>query len=80
MADVRTLKLNLLADVSDFSRGINTADDQTAKLESSLRTNGKKMAKSIALVTIAIGGMVAALALDAAKAVADDEVSQAKFR
>ena len=80
MADVRTLKLNLLADVSDFSRGINTADDQTGKLESSLRTNGKKMAKSIALVTIAIGGMVTALALDAAKAVADDEVSQAKFR
>jgi hypothetical protein len=80
VADVRTLKLNLLADVSDFSRGINTADDQTGKLESSLRTNGKKMAKSIALVTIAIGGMVAALALDAAKAVADDEVSQAKFR
>ena len=80
MADVRTLKLNLLADVSDFSRGINTADDQTGKLESSLRTNGKKMAKSIALVTIAIGGMVAALAIDAAKAVADDEVSQAKFR
>jgi hypothetical protein len=80
VADVRTLKLNLLADVSDFSRGINTADDQTGKLESSLRTNGKKMAKSIALVTIAIGGMVTALALDAAKAVADDEVSQAKFR
>jgi hypothetical protein len=80
VADVRTLKLNLLADVSDFNRGINTADDQTGKLESSLRINGKKMAKSIALVTIAIGGMVAALAIDAAKAAADDEVSQAKFR
>jgi hypothetical protein len=32
MADVRTLKLNLLADVSDFGRGIAAADADTNKL------------------------------------------------
>jgi hypothetical protein len=80
MADVRTLKLNLLADVSDFSRGINGADDTTNKFEKNLRNNGKKMAKSIGLVTVAIGAMATALAVDAVKAAAEDEVSQAKFR
>jgi hypothetical protein len=80
MADVRTLKLNLLADVSDFSRGINGADDTTNKFEKNLRSNGKKMAKSIGLVTVAIGAMATALAVDAVKAAAEDEVSQAKFR
>jgi hypothetical protein len=80
MADVRTLKLNLLADVSDFNRGISGADDHTNKFEKNLRSNGKKMAKSIGLVTVAIGAMATALAVDAVKAAAEDEVSQAKFR
>lgn len=80
MADVRTLKLNLLADVSDFNRGLNGADDTTNKFEKNLRSNGKKMAKSIGLVTVAIGAMATALAVDAVKAAAEDEVSQAKFR
>lgn len=80
MADVRTLKLNLLADVSDFSRGISGADDQTNKFEKNLRTNGKKMARSIGFVTIAVGAMATALAVDAVKAAAEDEVSQKKFQ
>jgi hypothetical protein len=80
VADVRTLKLNLLADVSDFSRGISGADDQTNKFEKNLRTNGKKMARSIGFVTIAVGAMATALAVDAVKAAAEDEVSQKKFQ
>jgi hypothetical protein len=80
MADVRTLKLNLLADVSDFGRGIAAADADTNKLESSLRKNGKKMAKSIGAVTVAVGAMATALAVDAVKAAAEDEVSQKKFQ
>jgi len=80
MADVRTLKLNLLADVSDFGRGIASADDQTNKFERNLRKNGKKMAKSIAAVTVAVGAMAIAIGIDAVKAVAEDEVSQKKFQ
>jgi hypothetical protein len=80
MADVRTLKLNLLADVSDFSRGIAGADDQTNKFERNLRTNGRKMAKSIGLVIAAVGTMATAFGIDAVKAYAEDEASQAKFR
>ena len=80
MADVRTLKLNLLADVSDFSRGIAGADDQTNKFEKNLRNNGRKMAKSIGLVVTAVGAMATAFGIDAVKAYAEDEASQAKFR
>jgi 1,4-dihydroxy-2-naphthoate octaprenyltransferase len=68
MADVRTLKLNLLADVSDFNRGIDKADDKTNKLESNLKKNGKKMAKSIGLVTLAVGAMAIKFSVDAAQA------------
>jgi len=80
MADVRTLKLNLLADVSDFGRGIAGADSDVNKFEKNLRSNGKKMAKSIGYVTLAIGAMATALAVDAVKAAAEDEVSQKKFQ
>jgi len=80
MADVRTLKLNLLADVSDFGRGIASADADTNKLESNLRKNGKKMAKSIAAVTVAVGAMAIAIGVDAVKAAAEDEASQKRFQ
>ena len=80
MADVRTLKLNLLADVSDFNRGIDKADDKTNKLESNLSKNGKKMAKSIGLVTLAVGAMALKFGVDAARAYAEDEVNQKRFR
>jgi len=80
MADVRTLKLNLLADVSDFNRGIDKADDKTNKLESNLKKNGKKMAKSIGLVTLAVGAMAIKFSVDAAQAYAEDEVNQKRFR
>jgi hypothetical protein len=80
MADVRTLKLNLLADVSDFNKKFDRADDSTKKLERKIKTNSGKMAKSFALVSAAIGIMVGKLAIDAVKAAADDEVSQEKLR
>jgi hypothetical protein len=75
LADVRTLKLNLLADVSDFGRGINAADADTNKLESNLKRNGRKMAKSIGAVTLAVGALAIALGVDAVKAAAEDERS-----
>ena len=80
MADTRTLKLSLLADVKKFTDGMNRADDDTKKLESNLKTNGKKMAKSIGLVVTAVGVMATAFGVDAVKAYAEDEASQEKFR
>jgi hypothetical protein len=80
VADVRTMKLNLLADVSKFGRGLNDADKSARKFESKLKTNSIKMAKSIGLVTGAVGLMAIAFGKDAAKAYAEDEVSQKKFR
>jgi len=80
MADVRTLKLNLLADVSDFNRGIAKADDDTNKFQKNLASKSKKMAKSIAAVTVAVGAMAIAIGIDAVKAAAEDEASQKKFQ
>jgi hypothetical protein len=80
MADVRTLKLNLLADVSDFNRGIAKADDDTNKFQKNLANKSKKMAKSIAAVTVAVGAMAIAIGIDAVKAAAEDEASQKKFQ
>jgi uncharacterized protein YukE len=74
------MKLNLLADVSKFGKGMNDAENSTKKLESKLKTNSSKMVRSIGRVVTAIGIMAIALSVDAAKAAADDEASQEKLR
>lgn len=80
MADVRTLKLNLLADVDQFGRGMSQANTDTDKLQRGMSANSKKMIKSLTAVTVAVGAMAIAIGIDAVKAAAEDEVSQAKFR
>ena len=80
MADIRTLKLNLLADVDQFGRGMAQANNDTDTLQKGMSDKSKKMVKALTAVTIAVGAMAIALGVDAVKAAAEDEVSQAKFR
>ncbi len=80
MADIRTMKLNLLADVSQFGRGMSQANADTNGLQKGMSKNSKKMIKSIGAVTVAVGAMAIAIGVDAVKAAAEDEASQAKFR
>ena len=80
MADIRTLKLNLLADVDQFGRGMAQANDDTDKLQRGMSNKSKKMVKALTAVTVAVGAMAIAIGIDAVKAAAEDEVSQAKFR
>jgi phage-related protein len=80
MADIRTLKLNLLADVDQFGRGMAQANSDTDTLQKGMSDKSKKMVKALTAVTIAVGAMAIALGVDAVKAAAEDEVSQAKFR
>ena len=80
MADIRTLKLNLLADVDQFGRGMAQANDDTDKLQRGMSDKSKKMVKALTAVTVAVGAMAIAIGIDAVKAAAEDEVSQAKFR
>jgi hypothetical protein len=80
MADIRTLKLSLLADVNKFVSGMNDADNSTKNLNTQIGGYSKKMAKAFLGVAIAVGTMAIAIGVDSVKAVADDEVSQKKFQ
>lgn len=80
MADVRTLKLNLLADVDQFGRGLSQAGNDTDTLQTKIRQNSAKMAKAFLAVAAAVGIMAVKIGVDSIKAAADDELSQVKLR
>jgi len=81
MADVRTLKLSLLADVNKFLAGMDKADKGTKKFSSSVGKYSKAMAKSFALAGVAAAGFAAKLGLEAVQAASDlnEEVSKAEI-
>jgi hypothetical protein len=56
------------------------ANNDTDTLQKGMSDKSKKMVKALTAVTIAVGAMAIALGVDAVKAAAEDEVSQAKFR
>jgi hypothetical protein len=76
MADVRTLKLNLLADVDQFNRSLKTADDETQSFSKKIGKYSKAMAKSFALAGAAAGIYAVKLGVDGVKAAVEDEASQ----
>jgi hypothetical protein len=79
MADVRTLKLSLLADVNKFLNGMDKADKGTKKFSSSVGKYSKAMAKSFALAGVAAAGYAVKLGVDGVKAAIEDEKSQVKL-
>ena len=79
MATTRTLKLNLLADVSKFGSGMTAATADTNKLERGISANSKKMIKAFAAVGAAVGLMAVKIGVDAVQAAAEDELSQQKL-
>ena len=80
MADIRTMKLNLLADVSKFSTGMATADKQTKGLSTNVNKYSKAMARSFAIAGAAAGAFAIKIGLDSVKAASDlnEEVSKAE--
>lgn len=79
MANIRTLKLNLLADTKDFATGIKKASGQTQSFSDSVKGSMKSLAKSAALAGVAVAGMAVAFGVDAVKAALEDEKSQVKL-
>ena len=71
----RTLKLSLLADVAEFTKGINTASKDTQSIGDQFEAFGKKAAVAFAAAGAAIG----AFAIASVKAAAEDEVGQKKL-
>jgi len=80
MADVRTLKLNLLADVDQFNKSLKHADDNTNSFSSSIKKYSKAMVKSFALAGAAGVAFAAKIGLDGVQAASDlnEEVSKAE--
>ena len=79
MADVRTMKLNLLADVADFTRGIDKADRDSKGLADNVDGHSKKMSAAFAAAAAAVGFFAIKLGVDSVKAAAEDEASQTKL-
>ena len=76
MANVRTLKLNLLGDVGSFNKSMKKASGETQSFSSSVKSSMKTLAKSAALAGVAVAGMAVAFGVDAVKAAIADQKSQ----
>ena len=76
MADVRTLKLNLLADVDQFGRSLNKADDDTKSFTKSISKYGKMAAAAFTVAAAAAGAYAIKIGIDGVKAAVEDEKSQ----
>ena len=79
MADVRTMKLNLLADVAQFGRSLTTADKSTQSFTKKIGGYSKAMAKSFAIAGAAAGAYAIKLGVDGVKSAVEDELSQKKL-
>ena len=75
MADTRTLKLSLLADVNKFLDGMNKAETGTKTLGSKVGKYSKAMAGAFLAVGAAAGVMAVKIGVDSVKAAIEDEKS-----
>ena len=78
MADTRTLKLSLLADVQKFLAGMDKAEKGTKDLNNKIASHSKAMAKSFAAVGVAAGVLALKIGMDSVKAASDlgEEISK----
>jgi len=79
MADTRTLKLSLLADVNKFLDGMEKADKGTKSFKDKIGGYSKAMAKSFAIAGAAAGAYAIKLGVDGVKSAVEDELSQKKL-
>jgi hypothetical protein len=73
------MKLNLLADVSQFGKSLTKADQKTQTFSQKVGKYSKAMAKSFALAGAAAGAYAIKLGVDGVKAAIEDEQSQVKL-
>ena len=80
MADIRTLKLALLADTKDFIQGLDKADKETRSFSDKLGGALKAGALAFAALGAAAGAMAIKIGKDAIGAASDfaEEISKAK--
>lgn len=76
MADIRTLKLALLADTKDFIKGLDQADKETRTFSNKLDDALKAGAAAFLAVGAAAATMAIKIGTDAVKAAIEDEKAQ----
>lgn len=76
MADIRTLKLALLADTKDFIDGLNKADNETRTFSDKLGGALKTGAMAFAALGVAAGAAAITIGVQAVKAAIEDEKAQ----
>ena len=76
MADIRTLKLALLADTKNFIDGLDKADKETKTFTNKLDDALKAGAAAFLAVGAAAGAMAVKIGVDAVKAAIEDEKAQ----
>lgn len=80
MADIRTLKLNLLADVSDFNKGLHGSQRATKTFAGKVGMYTRKAAQGFAILGAAAGAAALKISVDAVKAAMEDEASQTRLQ
>jgi hypothetical protein len=80
MANIRTLKLNLLADVDKFVKQLGIADNNTKGFSKNMQKYGKQAAAAFAVAGVAAAGYATKVGLESVKAASDfnEEVSKSK--
>lgn len=79
MADIRTLKLALLADTKDFIAGLDKADKESKSFSDKLGSALKAGALAFAALGAAAGAAAIKIGIDAVKAAIEDEKAQASL-
>jgi len=79
MSTVRQLKLNLLADTSDFQAGIKRATGETQSFQTKLKDSAVKIGKSFAIAGAAAGALALKVGVDSVKAALDDQKAQRRL-
>lgn len=80
MANIRTLKMNLLADVDDFARGLNQADDSVNTLQTKILDFSKKAALAFGAIVTAAAYMAVRVAQEGMQMAADLAETTSKTR
>jgi len=76
MADIRTLKLELLADTAQFQTGLNKAQDDTQNFSNKVGSFVAGAAKAFLALGAAVGTAAFAIGVSAVKAAIEDEKAQ----
>jgi hypothetical protein len=79
MADIRTLKLALLADTQQFTSGLNKAQNESKTFSQQLSGAAGVAAKAFAGLAVAGATAAVAIGIDAVKAAIDDEKASSKL-